>query len=88
MNKIENVVHKSWSSNLIALRENRFHEDSVDFWLPKLTLKTENAQFLPLATTFVYKILKFPLSMLILLQKSHLFGYPNKKVKNPTDHKI
>ena len=44
---IENVVNKSCSPNSIFLRENHFQEDSVNFWLQKLTLKTENAQFLP-----------------------------------------
>ena len=46
MIRIDNVVNKSCSPNLPFLRENRFQEDSVNFWLQKLTLKTENAQFL------------------------------------------
>ena len=46
MIRIENVVNKSCSPNSIFLRENRFQEDSVNFWLQKLTLKTENAQFM------------------------------------------
>ena len=47
MTKIENVVKKSYSPNLMSLKEIRFQEDSVNFWLQKLTLKTENAQLLP-----------------------------------------
>ena len=43
---IENIVNKSCSSNSTFLRENCFQEDSFNFWLQKLTLKTENAQFL------------------------------------------
>ena len=47
MIKIENIFNKSCSLNSIFLRNNRFQEDSDNFWLQKLTLKTENAQFLP-----------------------------------------
>ena len=69
MIRIENVVNKSCSPNSIFLRENHFQEDSVNFWLQKLTLKTENAQFLPAHHyVYVYKISKFPLGMLIFVQ--------------------
>ena len=40
MIKIENIVNKNCSSNLIFLRQNRFQEDLVDLWLRKFTLKT------------------------------------------------
>ena len=46
MIRIENDVNKICSPNSKFLRENRFQEDSVNIWLQKLTLKTENAQFL------------------------------------------
>ena len=47
MTKIKNAGNKSCPSNLVLVRENRFQEDSDHIWLQKLTLKTENAQFLP-----------------------------------------
>ena len=45
MIEIENVANESCSPNLIFLKENHFQNDSVDFRLCKLTLKTENVQF-------------------------------------------
>ena len=47
MIEIENVANESCSPNLIFIKENHFQNDGVDFWHWKLTLKTENAQFLP-----------------------------------------
>ena len=47
MIRIESVVNESCSPSSIFLGKNRFQEDSDNFWLQKLTLKTENAQFLP-----------------------------------------
>ena len=46
MTKFENDINESYSPNLLFLNENRFEDDQVDFWPLKLTLKTENAQFL------------------------------------------
>ena len=48
MIKIEDVLNKIYSPNLVFISEKHFQEDEVDFWLRKLTLNTENAQFLPL----------------------------------------
>ena len=41
------LPNKSCCPNSIVIKENRFQEDSDNFWLQKLTLKTENAQLLP-----------------------------------------
>ena len=46
MTKIENAVNERYSPILLLLKENHFQEDQVDFWPLKLTLNTENAQFL------------------------------------------
>ena len=46
MIQMKNIASESCSPNLIFIKENNFWEDSVDFWPQKLTLKTENAQFL------------------------------------------
>ena len=47
MIRIENFEKKICSPNSTILRENWVQEDSDNFWLQKLTLKNENAQFLP-----------------------------------------
>ena len=46
MIEIENVINESCSPNFIFGKENRFPEDSVDIWPRKLTLNSDNAQFL------------------------------------------
>ena len=46
MIEIENVANQNCSPNLIFRNENCFREDWVDIWPRKLTLNSENAQFL------------------------------------------
>ena len=47
MSKSRSDFNESCSSNLVFLRENHFQRDSVTISLQKLTLKFENALFLP-----------------------------------------
>ena len=58
MIEIENVANESCSPNLIFIKENHFQEDWVDFRCWKLTLKTENAQFLPACQYFCLQNIK------------------------------
>ncbi len=46
MIEIEKVANESCSPILIFRKENSFREDWVDIWPRKLTLNSENAQFL------------------------------------------
>ena len=46
MIEIENVANESCSPNLIFRKENHFREDWVDIWPQKLTLNSENVQYL------------------------------------------
>ncbi len=58
MIEIENVANESCSPNLIFRKENHFREDSVDIWPRKLTLNSENAQFLTTLTQTVLQDIK------------------------------
>ena len=46
MNKMKNDFNKSFSSNLVFLKENHFQEYQVEISPQKLTRKFENALFL------------------------------------------
>ena len=60
MIEIENIVNKSWSPNLIFIQENNSQEDLVDTWPQKLTLNSENNQFLTtMPQTVLQDIKKF-----------------------------
>ena len=59
------------SSDLIFLRENRFQEDLVNFWLQKLTLKTKNTQFLPACYYVCLQDIKISFWHVDFMQKSH-----------------
>ena len=56
MIEIENVANQSCTPNLIFRKENRFREDWVDIGPRKLTLNSENAQFLMTLPKPSYKI--------------------------------
>ena len=63
MIEIENVAIKSGSPNLTFRKENHFQEDWVDIWPQKLTLNSENAQFLMTLPQTGLKIIKKSIGM-------------------------
>ena len=65
MIEIENVVNKSCSPNLIFKKENYFQENQIDIWPQKLTLNSENAQYLTTLPQTVLQNIKNPLSIFI-----------------------
>ena len=80
----KNVFNNKWSPKLIFLNELFFWKISVDFWLRKLTLKVRFWHFLTnhnSSTDFFLKI--FPLSVLILGQKSCFLGPTIFKIPQP-----
>ena len=75
MFRIENVFNKSCCPNSIILGENRCQEDSVNFWLQKFTLKTENAHFLPVHHYFCLQDIKISFQDVDFYAKMSLILY-------------
>ena len=89
MIRIECVVNKSCSPNSIFLRENHFQEDSVNFWLQKLTLKTKNAHFLPAHHyTLLVFYSNFPVSKNLLNEMVIKQGYRKIKISDDSSVKM
>jgi hypothetical protein len=78
--------YKKWSPKLIFFNDFFFWKNSIDFWHRKLTLKVGFRHFLTNHNLSQDCLKKFPLSMVILRQKSCILGPTIFKIPQPNRH--